>query len=294
MTIKVVCQCGATFGAKDELAGRTVACPKCKQALKIGAPAARAPAPVAGGISDLLDEAGFDHAHGPRCPQCSKPVQPGALLCVNCGFNLQTGEKVAGAVIQARGEGGEKAVAKSLLTSAADRIANEKLEDKKTRSQGAPVWVYLIAFAGVLAFVACMLLMPRDKAFRINGIGLMVFGYIIITIYGIRMIVVAFMEDVMCGVLWLFVPFYSLYYLITRWSRLGNLFTMQLLGLVFVGIGMGMVAISPYMAIKDKKDTVHLPQPKPFVLAANLEPAEFDRLPVTHGRTADQTTGTVL
>ena len=190
MTIKVVCQCGATFGAKDELAGRTVACPKCKQPLKIGGAPAAAPAPApapapaaSGAMADLLDEAGFDNVQGPRCPQCANPIQPGALLCVSCGFNLQTGEKVEGAAVQIQGEGGEKAMAAMLLNSAASRIANEKLEDKKTRAQGAPIWIYLVAFAGVLAFVACMLLMSRDNAFRINGTGLMVFGYIIILVY---------------------------------------------------------------------------------------------------------------
>jgi len=289
MPIKVVCQCGATFGAKDEMAGRTVACPKCKQPLRIGAPPA--PAPVGGGISDLLDEAGFDNVQGPRCPQCSKPVQFGALLCVNCGFNLQTGEKIAGAVIQAKGEGGEKLVAKNLLTSAADRIAFEKLEDKKTRSQGAPVWVYFIAFAGVLAFVACMLMIPRDQAFRVNGIGLMVFGYVIMTIYGIRMIVAAFMEDVMCGVLWLVVPLYGFYYLITRWSRMSGFFMMQMLGLVFVGVGLGMVAISPYMAIKDTRDEVLLPRPHPATVAISADHGAGDPAARTRSGAADQTRG---
>ena len=31
MPIKVACQCGASFAAKDELAGKAVRCPKCKQ-----------------------------------------------------------------------------------------------------------------------------------------------------------------------------------------------------------------------------------------------------------------------
>jgi len=282
MTIKVACQCGASFGAKDEMAGRTVACPKCKQPLKIGpaaAPAAStpaaAPAPAAsGGLSDLLDEAGFDNVQGPRCPNCSKPVQPGATLCVSCGFNLQTGERVAGAVIQAQGEGGEKAVANSLLTSAADRIANEKLEDKKTRSQGAPVWVYFVAFAGVLAFVACMLVLPRDNAFKINGGGLMAFGGIIISIYGIRMIIVAFMEDTVIGLLYLFVPLYPLYYLITRWSRLSGFFMMQLLGCVFVGVGLGMIAIAPMMKMSEERKESRLRLQSPPAVVVSLDHAQ--------------------
>ncbi len=269
MTIKVACQCGAAFGAKDELAGRTVACPKCKQPLKIGpAPAAApAPAPVpSGGMSDLLDEAGFDNVQGPRCPQCAKSVLPNALLCVNCGFNLQTGERVAGAVIQAKEDpSGDKAVAKMLLNTASERIANEKLEDKKTRAQGAPVWVYFVAFAGVLAFVACMLLIPRDQAFRVNGTGLMIFGDVIILIYSIRMIIVAFQEDIKYGLLYLFVPFYALYYLCTRWSKLSGFFMMILLGYLFIGIGLGMIALAPMMKMSDEREEVRLERHQPIL-----------------------------
>src|SRR5690606_21099516 len=35
---------------------------------------------------------------GARCPSCSAPMQPGAVLCVNCGFNLKTGKKMGTAV----------------------------------------------------------------------------------------------------------------------------------------------------------------------------------------------------
>ncbi|MDP6468768.1 MAG: hypothetical protein QF918_13555 [Pirellulaceae bacterium] len=291
MTIKVVCQCGASFGAKDELAGRKVACPKCKQPLEIGAAPAPTPA-VSGAMSDLLDEAGFDNVQGPRCPKCSKPIQPGALLCVSCGFNLQTGEEIEGAEVKAQAERGDKGVANKLLDGAATRIAHEKLEDKKTRAQGAPVWVYFVAFAGVLAFVACMLLMPRDRAFLINGNGLIIFGGIIISMYGIRMAIAAFMEDTVCGLLWLFVPFYQLYYLATRWSRLSGFFMLQLLGVVFIFIGWGMVYISPNMAIKEDREDVYLPQSEPPASVACVD-FEFNHLPLAGQQEDDRTPGIV-
>lgn len=221
-------------------------------------------------MADLLDEVGFDNVQGPSCPQCEKPVQPGATLCVNCGYNLQTGETVASNVKPtAQTEEDGKVIASMLLDSASQRIENEKLEDKKTRAQGAPVWVYFVAFAGVLAFVACMLLMPRDQAFRINGTGIMVFGQIIILVYSIRMIIVAFQEDITQGLLYLFVPFYALYYLITRWSKLSGFFMMVLLGYAVIGIGMGMIALSPMMKMEEE-DEARLPRrvPVPVVVAA--------------------------
>lgn len=281
MTIKVVCQCGATFGAKDELAGRTVACPKCKQPLRIGAAPAPAPAPAraptpapaAGGMSDLLDEAGIESVQGPRCPQCSKQVQHGALLCTNCGFNLQTGESIEGAEIAVQGEGGDMAVADMLLSSAADRIANEKLEDKKTRAQGAPIWVYCIALAGVLAFVACMLMIPREIAFVYNGWGLIIFGNVIVVVYSIRIIIVAFQEDITCGLLYLFLPFYSLYYFVTRWDRVKGFIIMWMVGNMFASIGGGMIAMAPMMKIK-ARDDAHLYQHTPPSRVAVADPAE--------------------
>jgi hypothetical protein len=119
MPIKVTCQCGQSFAAKDEMAGKAVRCPKCKQPLKIPggpsgpakgaaggrrqAPAAgaapTAPAAAGGDLGDLFDELGLESPAptetGHPCPSCGQRMKPGAVLCVNCGFNLQTGQRVA-------------------------------------------------------------------------------------------------------------------------------------------------------------------------------------------------------
>ncbi len=289
MTIKVVCQCGASFGAKDELAGRSVACPKCKQSLKIGATPAPA-APVSKAMTDLLDEAGFDDVQGPRCPKCTKPIQTGSLMCVSCGFNLQTGEVVEGAEIQLAAERGDKGVSNMLLNSATNRIAQEKLEDRKTRAQGTPIWVLFVGLFGVLAFVACMLFMPRDEAFYYNGWGLIVFGSFIILAYGIRVIISAFVEHMNCGLL-MFVPFYSLYYIFTRWSRVGGFFSLQMLGLFFILLGWGMVAISPNVGAKEGASGIlylHERLPPAVVVSVDFE---CNRLLPLHTQVNDRTRG---
>lgn len=103
MAIKVVCgSCSASFQAKDSLAGRRVKCPKCKKPITI--PAAKpAPAPkpspaVAAAhnpLLDLLDEQEIRSvARGPVCDSCGAEVQPGAIICVECGYNLETGERL--------------------------------------------------------------------------------------------------------------------------------------------------------------------------------------------------------
>ena len=54
-------------------------------------------APV-GGLGSLLDQAGFNAPEvtaGPKCPSCGAGVQPGAVICIECGYNSQTGQRMA-------------------------------------------------------------------------------------------------------------------------------------------------------------------------------------------------------
>jgi hypothetical protein len=46
-------------------------------------------------ILDLLDEAGVKRAAtGPVCPHCEAEMSPTAVICVHCGFNRETGERL--------------------------------------------------------------------------------------------------------------------------------------------------------------------------------------------------------
>lgn len=105
--ITVTCQCGARFAARADLAGKSVACPTCKQPLtipsgvsaaakKAASPAATATAPrppaPTGGVADLLEELGVQPSKtGIQCTNCRRDMQPGAHLCIHCGFNHSTG-----------------------------------------------------------------------------------------------------------------------------------------------------------------------------------------------------------
>ena len=116
MAIQAQCgSCGATFKAKDELAGKRVKCPKCAQPMVIQqtglVPAQRQVAqrpasqaetslsvsrPVGHNpLLDLLDEAGVESVpKGPICPNCGADMEPNAVICVECGFNIATGLKL--------------------------------------------------------------------------------------------------------------------------------------------------------------------------------------------------------
>lgn len=123
--IPVVCACGAKFGAKPELRGKAVKCPKCGQALVVGAGAAAAagaaPGPGAAGadfgLGDLLDEVGLKaKATGENaCPGCGAFLAPEAVLCVQCGYDRKAKRKVGTQSVkkvEARKLGGPNAAAK--------------------------------------------------------------------------------------------------------------------------------------------------------------------------------------
>jgi hypothetical protein len=111
------CQaCGKSYNWKPELAGKKAKC-KCgamitvPQSLKADepdldsmydlveddapkpkqrvAPIAPIAAAGAGGVATAPAQ-----QTGMRCPSCGSGMQPGAMLCVTCGFNLKTGKKM--------------------------------------------------------------------------------------------------------------------------------------------------------------------------------------------------------
>jgi len=53
------------------------------------------PAPAIDPMEALLKEANIGPVStgGPICPDCAEPITPGAILCVECGFNLETGKR---------------------------------------------------------------------------------------------------------------------------------------------------------------------------------------------------------
>jgi hypothetical protein len=81
MPIEFACQCGKSFRAADEHAGRRAKCSQCGEVLTIPAASARTAA---------MSTAPSDR----RCPSCQNPLSADAILCINCGFNLATGKKM--------------------------------------------------------------------------------------------------------------------------------------------------------------------------------------------------------
>ena len=59
---------------------------------------------------------------------------------------------------------------------------------------------------------------------------LLFIGYIIMLISWGWIVVIAFKDSLMCGLLFSFIPFYSVYYIITRWEKSKEPFIIHLVG----------------------------------------------------------------
>jgi ribosomal protein L40E len=225
MPIKVTCQCGKSFAAKDELAGKAVKCPNCQQPLRIpggsaapakpaaaktaakpamaaaAAPAKPAPAPL-GGSDDLFAEVGLQQqALNTRpCPGCTAPLAPDAVICIKCGYNTKLGRRMETIKVgSAAGPEGHSAMAQALLDKAAESIEEQKEEDRKKTAEGVPVYVYAIALAAVIGFCIMMSFIPQGVGMMIAAAVVIVLSFVIDFYAWLRGIIAAFVQHPALG-----------------------------------------------------------------------------------------------
>ncbi|MBX3422685.1 MAG: hypothetical protein KF752_14115 [Pirellulaceae bacterium] len=112
MPIKLKCNhCGRQLTVPDAAAGKHGKCPKCQQTLRIpttGATESKVAKPTQATpeisrlqLDSVLDQMGIAKKTGPVCPECRSDLKPGVVVCVTCGFNLQTKQKISGYQAQA-------------------------------------------------------------------------------------------------------------------------------------------------------------------------------------------------
>ena len=273
MPIKVTCACGASFAAKDELAGRTVKCPKCQQPLTIpkgaalGAvqpqrqaapvPQAADPYALAEAVPSIFDEAGIKAKQhtGQVCPSCYHAMKPGAIICIHCGYSLQLGRKME-TQIYGRGEGGHGELAATALQRAANLIEEDKEEEKKKLKEGLPWWAYLILFCAAVGLLTMMMLLPPATA---TGIALFFLwgGGVLLGLYAhICILIIAFRDSAVHGICCLLVPCYAFIYTIMHWDECGTFFLLQLASGAIQTIA---EVIFVFVAGGDQPAELHLP-----------------------------------
>ncbi len=196
MPIRVTCRCGQSLSVPDAMAGKSGKCPKCEEIIRIPGASSQAastattssasgkgaqppqkavkPArtkptasgqakPTAGGgaLDQLFSDAGLDKKKGPECPSCKAPIQPGAMICVKCGFNLTTGQKIKGVAIESPKDPAQFA---NRQLSDADRSLRKETEaDEKAKYTGAPWWVSLAVVLGLVTVIAFGVIMVEGR-----------------------------------------------------------------------------------------------------------------------------------
>jgi hypothetical protein len=169
-----------------------------------------------------------------------------AVLCVMCGFDTRLGHRlktrVGSAVVVDEEELGELPThGNSLLDAAERQLARDKLEQARL-SKGAPWWILLLAFLGLVGFAIAMVSMPQERVMDNSGIVLQVAGGLMFLLYFFRMLIIAFKESVLQGVLALVMP---PYYAITRWDRVAGVCILMFVGVSITMVGYVLIVLAP-------------------------------------------------
>ncbi len=172
MPISVQCDsCSAKLKVRDELAGKRVKCPKCSQPLTIPVAVERKPtrtmgavptspvasdpdeyrlAPALNPMLDLLDEAGVESAaRGRVCSSCGSDLSALAIICIECGFNNETGKQLETTTYRDSNSSGKSDVEKMLAK--AEKEIDEMPISAKEQDFGDGADAFLITGIAVVA-----------------------------------------------------------------------------------------------------------------------------------------------
>ena len=254
MPIPVTCRCGQSFAAGDHLAGRTVQCPKCKSPLAIPAPQAAstplsgpAQQPFAAGPS-IFDDAGMRTftAGKPLCPECQAEMQPGAILCVKCGYNIQLGRKMTSYAKGATAtHGGHGDAAVDLLRKAARQLEEDKQAEKNKFKEGMPWWMIGGIFLFALATCIMLLVLPAQQAINL-AMGITLLGVGVAILYNlILLVIIGFKDRPLHGVLLMIHPGFAPLYILSRWEHTNHIFW----GIIRICIGGALVLLFLFIAL---------------------------------------------
>ncbi len=262
----------------DSAAGKVGKCRKCQQPIKVpggGAkptasssaataarpaspklaqkPAAAAAPPMgSSGLDKLFADAGIGKSKGPACPSCGASIAPNTAVCIECGFHLERGERIAGFVqTKVAGSGYED----KRLEEAALNIKRDHDTEERIKFIGAPWWVTLAMLLGLVVLIGAGVIRADAKttevfapkgtfAYAIQKMGIFaLLSFIGTTISGLvyflsylAVTIAAFKESIAKGFMSLFIPFFSLYYAFVNRKELGTSANVHLIWVVFLAI----------------------------------------------------------
>ena len=256
MTIQFQCGCGQVMKVPDAAAGKTGKCSKCGKPVQVpmpnqaksparpgvaakapaaypgtkAPPSASAPAAPASALDKLFQDSGFGQTKGPTCPSCGAAVPDRAAICIECGYNLQSGERLMSHKLSVQQT---REFELESLEEASTNLKRDADAELRTRFTGAPWWVTLALVIGIVmvlgvgiirvdatttgnkpvrgTFTGNVQLMPFVTLVAATGLIVsgMVFGMSFIAVC-----VVAFKETIAQGFLTLLIPLYSVAYVL--------------------------------------------------------------------------------
>jgi hypothetical protein len=180
-------QCQQHIACGPEYFGRQIACPACGGQMQVPNPNPPAPS------TPLVPRPPAPPQAGAGCPSCGAPIAPGAVLCTACGFNLQTGQK-----LQPRTAPAQRTIPGTKRPVAAA---------PKSSAWYATPYPYLGLY--VVMMFALYLLGKNQPVFKLGFLGMAALYYVGITI---AVLVAAFKESAMKGVLCLICGIYAAYW----------------------------------------------------------------------------------
>jgi DNA-directed RNA polymerase subunit M/transcription elongation factor TFIIS len=210
--------------------------------------AAKAAPPKPGAMDELFEEAGFAVVTGKFCPSCSKLLQPGAILCTQCGYHLESGNKYDGHQSTFEDhDSGEAALRRAEVEIKRNRDAQERME-----AAGMPPWmmamVLFILSSCTAVAVTAVNVSRRSKddttTFNATATMLLLAGIAFSAVAigsSCTVLYRAFKESPKQGMLTLLVPGYVFFYAFTRFKTVGKTF---IVCLTTTGAAVGLFVLS--------------------------------------------------
>lgn len=189
-------------------------------------------------MDNLFEEAGFAVQTGKFCPNCSQLLLLGAVLCINCGFHVETG-----ATLSRHKTAFEDVDNVELILRKADSdMKRAKEMDLKLQAAGMPAWMmamilFVLASCTAVAVIAVNVSRrSKDSEVSFNAVATMFLlaGIAFAALYiGSQCLVIyrAFKESPKEGMLVLLIPLYVFYYAFTRFKTVGKAFILCVISL---------------------------------------------------------------
>ncbi len=220
---KSVCcpKCQATLKVSASALGKNVRCPKCSNTFAAGVAQEQTPTPVQASPEPFEPFGGDDLFS-------SLPSEPNSQTPELDSFGLAPASPELLPPVAVSSSGGYQPYAPP--PAPRKRRAKRPTGDWKSWLTEPRQLLQLLAIVGIGSFVLSAIPLVGWAVFA-----LVIASYVVIQMVGgIWMIVIAFEEDVIQGLLYLFLPLYAVFYLITRWDSCRVPFMMCMVSLLSV------------------------------------------------------------